>query len=122
MIYPATGWFGVVQHNYKQEYTIANLVEKSWICKYQRPTIIIYEHGNEFLGRAFKYDLIKKEYIINPNCETMANPQVNSILEQIHQVIANLVCTFNLQTVYLDDYGPWSGILAATMFAVQITY
>ena len=34
----------------------------------------------------------------------------------------NLVCTYDLQNNYLDEDNPWSEILAATDFAVQITY
>ena len=30
------------------------------------------------------------------------------------------MCTFDLQNNYLDEDDPWSGILAATSFAVQI--
>ena len=47
---------------------------------------------------------------------------MNSILERIHQVIANFVRMFDLQNTYLDEDEPWLGILAATDFAVQITY
>ena len=47
---------------------------------------------------------------------------MNSILEIIHQVIENLVHTFNLQNNYIDEDDPWSGILAATDFAVRSTY
>ena len=50
------------------------------------------------------------------------DPQVNSMLERIHQVISNLVSTFDLQNNYLDEDDPWSGILAATASAEQITY
>ena len=52
----------------------------------------------------------------------MANPQVNSILEIIHQVKANLVSKFYLQYNYLEEHGPWSGILAAASFVEKITY
>ena len=52
----------------------------------------------------------------------MANPQVSSILERIHQVVANLVCMFDLQNNYLDKDDPRSGILSATDFAVQSMY
>ena len=44
------------------------------------------------------------------------------MIEIIHQVIANLVCTYDLQHNYLDEDEPWSGILAATDFVVQSTY
>ena len=40
----------------------------------------------------------------------------------IHQVIANLVLTFDLQNNYLDEDDPWLGILAVADFAVRRTY
>ena len=52
----------------------------------------------------------------------MSNPQATSILERMHQVIAKLVRTFYLQNNYLYEDDSWSGILAATAFAVQSTY
>ena len=48
----------------------------------------------------------------------MENPQANSILEIIHQVISNFVRTFDLQNNYLDEDDPWSGILATKYFVV----
>ena len=55
-------------------------------------------------------------------CATMENPQANSILEIIDQVIANLVRTFDLNNNNIDKDDPWSGILASMDFAVQSTY
>ena len=52
----------------------------------------------------------------------MENHQANYILERIHQVIAKLVHTFNLNNNCLDQDDPWSGILAATAFTVHSTY
>ena len=50
MIYPATGCFEIIQYKYKYAYTITNLVEQTWLCRYPRPTIINYDHRNDFLG------------------------------------------------------------------------
>ena len=104
MIYPATRWFEILRYNNNQSDTISNLVEKTWLCKYPIPTIISYDHGDEFLGHSFKNNLFKK-YGIKDRCETIANPQVNSILERVHEVIANLVRKFDLKNNYLDENG-----------------
>ena len=69
-----------------------------------------------------KNDIIKTEYGIKAKCATTSNTQENSILERIHQVIANLVRTSDLKNIYLDKDDPWSGILSATTFAVRNTY
>ena len=122
MIDLATRWSLIVRYNEKQADTIANMVEQTQLCIYPRPTIITYDRGNKFLGHAFKNDLIEIEYVIKANCTTTENPQAKSILETIHQVISNLVPTFNLQYNYLDEDDPQSGILSATSFAVKIMY
>ena len=42
----------------------------------------------------------------------------NAILERIHQVIVNLVRTFNIQQTYVEKHYPWTIILAAAEFSV----
>ena len=51
---------------------------------------------------------------------TTRNPQSNAIIEQIHQIIGNIIRTFDVSNIVNND--PWSGILAATLFAVSATY
>ena len=46
MIDPETGWFEIVCYNGKQAATIENLVEKIWLCRYPRATIITHDRGN----------------------------------------------------------------------------
>ena len=54
MVEPSTRWFEIVQYKDKQDATIENLVEKTWLCIYPCSTIITYDRGNELLGHAFK--------------------------------------------------------------------
>ena len=56
------------------------------------PMIIKYDRGNKFLGHALKMTQSKK-YGIKAKYITTENPQENSILEIVHQFIANLVHT-----------------------------
>ena len=42
----------------------------------------------------------------------------NAILKRVHQVIGNLVWTFNIQQTYFDEDDPWTGILAAAEFGI----
>ena len=51
---------------------------------------------------------------------TTSNPQSNAIIERIHQTIGNMIRTFDVFNIVNND--TWSGILAATMFAVRATY
>ena len=39
----------------------------------------------------------------------------------MHQTIGNILRTFKLQNMVLDDENPWDGILASTMFALRAT-
>ena len=81
-----------------------------------------YDRGNESLGHALKNNSTKNKYGIKANCANTENPQENSILEKMNQVIANNVCTFDLKNNHLNKDDPWSGILAATTFSVCSTY
>ena len=45
----------------------------------------------------------------------------NTILEQIHQVLGNLVRNFNVQQTYFDKNDPWTEILAAAAFLISST-
>ena len=55
MIEPVTGRFKILQYNDKHAATTTNLVEKAWLCGYQSPKIIMYDHRNEFLGHEFRF-------------------------------------------------------------------
>ena len=57
--YCTAGCFEMVQYNDKQADTIPNIVEQAWICRYPSPTIITYDHRNEFISHKFKNDTIK---------------------------------------------------------------
>jgi hypothetical protein len=46
----------------------------------------------------------------------------NAIVERVHQVIGNIIHTFELQDNCLDEEDTWKGILSATVFAVRATY
>jgi hypothetical protein len=51
------------------------------------------------------------------------NPQANTIVQQVHQTVGNIIQTFELNdTNYLDEDDPEEGILLATAFAICATY
>ena len=43
-------------------------------------------------------------------------------MEWVHQVIGNIIRTFELENNYLDTNDPWKGILSAMAFAVCSTF
>jgi hypothetical protein len=53
----------------------------------------------------------------------MQNPQANVIVEHAHQMLGNLIRSFQLQDKpYYDPDDPQGGILAAVAFALRSTY
>ena len=121
MIDPATGWFEMREIKDKYAYTIANLVEQTWLTRYPWPTQITYDKGTEFM-REFT-DMIQKDYGIKRRGASVRNPQANSVLERIHQTIGNIIRTFELyDNNDLDEEDPFAGVLSATMFAMRATY
>ena len=59
------------------------------------------------------------EYRITAKLSNSENPISNAILEKIHQVLGNLVQTFNISTqTYVDKNYPWKGVLAAAEFGI----
>jgi transposase InsO family protein len=121
MIDPATGWFEIAQYDDKRSITIANIVEQEWLAWYPWPTQVIFDRGSEFMGHDFQ-NMITNDYGIKKKPISARNPQANAIIERVHQVIGNIIRTFELQENYLDEDDPWKGILSATAFAVRSTY
>ena len=52
---------------------------------------------------------------------TPENPTSNSILEWIHQILGNLVRTFNTKDTYVYEDGPWLENLEAAVFTILST-
>ena len=58
------------------------------------------------------------DYGIPCNTISVRNPQVSAIVERVHQTIGNIISTFTIQEMDLDDENPWEGILSFTMLAI----
>ena len=82
---------------------------------------ITYDQVSEFIGQEFRKSLIEGEYGITAKRSTLGNPNSNTILKQIHQVLGNIVRDFNTTKTYVDKYYPWLGILDAAAFAIFST-
>lgn len=121
MIDPATSWFEMKQIPNKEAHTVAQAVEQAWLSRYPWPKKITFDKGSEF--KAEFAAMIEEEYGIEKRGISPRNPQANSVLERIHQVIGNMIKTFRIyDREDLDEQDPWSGILAAIMFGVRATY
>ena len=107
----------MIQYDEKRVISITNLVGTTCWTRYHIPKEITYGQGSEFIGHEFRTYLINDRYKITDKPSALGNTTTNAILEQIHQVLGNLVQTYNIKDTYVDDYSPWSGILAAATFA-----
>jgi hypothetical protein len=100
-----------------------NQNKSSWFCSEQFGrnmvnTISLAQHANDiWLWKQIKSwikSIVKKDYGIKSKIITTRNPQVNAIVERIHQTIGNMIRTFELyNNDGMDDDDPLSGILAA---------
>jgi transposase InsO family protein len=95
MINPATGWLEIHQYEDKQSISVANIAEQEWFLQYPWPTQVTYDCGSAFIGHDFQ-GMLKNDYGIKCKPITVRNPQANAIVERVHQVIGNIVCTFKL--------------------------
>ena len=105
MIDPATSWFEVHQYDDKRAITVANIVEQEWFCRYPWPGVVTLCKGNEFIGQDFK-NMIQRDYGIKHKPITVRNPEANAVVERVHQVLANMARTFELENKYLDATDP----------------
>ncbi|MGH3056092.1 MAG: integrase, partial [Gaiellaceae bacterium] len=120
MIDPATSWMEIHEIPDKQSITTSEIFDREWLCRYPRPKQVIYDNGSEFKGTEFQELLFS--YGIKGQPTTVRNPQANAILERVHQVLANMLRTFELEKQEFDQNNPWSGFLAATAWALRSTY
>ena len=118
MIDPATGWFDIVEIPNKRADYIANLLEIHWLSRYPWPTEVCMDRGKEFAAEVSS--TLRKEYGFERKLITTRNPQANSIIERIHQVVGDMLRTQDLQSKDdLDDHFGWLGILSAVRHAIN---
>jgi len=120
MIDPATGFFECCEIMRKHAGYIANHLEISWLTQCPWPTEIVMDKGREFALEVA--DLLKSEHGIHRKTITSRNPQANSMIEQCHQTLANMIRTRQIRDKHdLDPEFGWSGVLAACRKAMNST-
>ncbi len=118
MIDPATGWFEIVDIPNKRADYIANILEFTWLSRYPWPTEIRMDRGKEFAAEVSA--ALKEEYGITKKLITTRNPQSNSIIERIHQVVGDMIRTRGIRDkTDLDPDFQWQGVLSAVRQAVR---
>ena len=88
------------------------------MSRYPRPRKVIIDNGSE-LKRDFKPLL--KTFGIKAKHISVKNPQTNVVLERVHQVVADMLRSKDLENYDLDQDDPWSEILASVAWAIRST-
>jgi transposase InsO family protein len=84
-----TNYPEVIRITNKLSAHIATQFENAWLCRYPCPRFVIYDQGGEFTGPEFQQVL--KRHGIHGRQSTARNPQSNSIVERMHQTMANVL-------------------------------
>jgi hypothetical protein len=135
MIDPVTGWFEIAEVPTfiiedvktktfresidKTSARISRLFDQQWLSRYPRPKKVIFDNGSEFKKNFIP---LLKDWAIKPVVTTVKNPQANSPIERIHQVLRNMFLTKNLKERTFDYIDPFGDILASIAWAVRASY
>ena len=99
MIDTATGWFdifyvpwfkleqlsrGNIEYIYKLSARISQLLYQTWLCRYPRPTKIMFDNCSKFKQ---DFTTLIKDFDITTIWKYIKNPQYNSPADLIQQVI-----------------------------------
>jgi hypothetical protein len=112
MIDPASSWFKIVELpivtrlrrqtvNGKELLTakeifdkildcIAKLVNKTWLFRYPQCCYLIHNNRSDF---KLNFEYLCKSYGTKRKPTMVKNPQANAILERVHQVFGQMLCT-----------------------------
>ena len=81
----ATQWPELCATRHKTSFHIAKLFDTHWLCRYPRPHRVIYDSGGVEFQELLHSCGIKKKPI------TVKNPQANSIIENVHLTMADML-------------------------------
>ncbi|CAB9510525.1 Retrotransposon protein [Seminavis robusta] len=94
-------------------------LDDAWINMYPRPHYIGFDNGKEFKS---VFEELVENYGLTKKPSSPYNPQANGIVERVHQVLGNMLRTFELEEEELDGHDPWSSFLSAAAYAIRSTY
>eukprot|EP00957_Ditylum_brightwellii_P061327 4654979-Ditylum_brightwellii.AAC.1 len=66
-------------------------------------------------------EMIASDYGVKKKPITARNPQINIIIERIHENIGNMMRLVEVHNTSIDKKDPWTGILSAMKFAIRAT-
>jgi hypothetical protein len=119
MIDPATGWFEITKIDNPDSATVQEAFDNTWLCRYPRPQLIGFDGGPEF-KKVFAQ--MVHNCGMTPKKTTKWNPQSNGVVERVHQVLGDMLRTFELEETTINDADPWTGFLQSAARAIHSTH
>ncbi len=98
---------------------IAELVNKTWLCRYPQCRHLIYNNGSDF---KLHFEYLCESYSIKRKPTTVKNPQANGILEHVHQVLGQMLHTAELDMANLVTSNDVDVFLDNAALAICSTY
>ena len=94
MVDPVTGWFEQAQlYGSPTVYRCQQIFDNTWLASYPRPREIGFDNEGEFKA---EFKQLCANMGLKEKTSLPWNPQSNSILERIHQVLGDCLTTFEL--------------------------
>ena len=119
MIDPATGWFEIAPIEHPSSDDTQTAFDAYWLARYPRPMQVGYDNGGEF---KYLFKELIENYGLKGKPTTAYNPQGNSILERVHQVLGNAFRTFEMEKRELEGPNKWEPFCTAVAYAIRSTY
>ena len=85
------------------------MFNKIWLCRYPLPQKVVFDNIYEF-KRDFTFFL--KDFNIKLVLKSIKNPQANTPVEQVKQVILNMLVTKDINNKFFGYIYPWGKTLA----------
>jgi hypothetical protein len=98
---------------------ISHLVNKTWFSRYPRCQHIIYDNGSEF---KLHFEALCDSYGIKRKPTSVKNPQATAILERVHQVIATMLRTAEIDMANSVAPSDIDTFLTNASWAIRSTY
>ena len=96
----------------------SNLVNKTWFSRYLHCQYIIFDNGSK---SKLHFKALCESVGIKCKPTSVKNPQANTILEQVHQVISTMLCTAELDMANTVETSDIDAFLTDAAWAICCT-
>ena len=120
MIDPVSGWFecAAIRGDPNSD-KIQKIFDDTWLARYPRPSKIGCDGGSKF---KLDFKELCENYGMKLKKSGAWNPQANSIVQRIHQVLGNMMRTFDLDNADVNEEDLWSEFISSTCYAIRTTH